>query len=121
MSAGPPATTIRVIPLVSEQRPRLEAAEAAFLGDHPDYVTTAALGELRRTEFARLDAGGHVYLDYTGSGLAADSQLREHMGRLADGVFGNPHSISPTPAASTRRVERARASMLDYLSAASDE
>jgi selenocysteine lyase/cysteine desulfurase len=43
------------------------------------------------------------------------------MGRLADGVFGNPHSISPTPAASTRRVERARASMLDYLSAASDE
>jgi hypothetical protein len=72
MSAGPPATTIRVIPLVSEQRPRLEAAEAAFLGDHPD-------------------------------------------------LFGNPHSISPTPAASTRRVERARASMLDYLSAASDE
>ena len=35
--------------------------------------------ELRRTEFARLDAGGHVYLDYTGAGLYADSQLSEHM------------------------------------------
>ena len=121
MTGGPPATTIRVMPLVSEQSSRLEAAEVAFLGAHPDYAATAALDELRRTEFARLDAGGHVYLDYTGGGLYADSQLREHMGLLASGVFGNPHSISPTSAASTRLVERARAAVLEYFSASPDE
>ena len=121
MSAGPPTTTIRVMPLVSEQRPRLEAAEAAFRRDHPDYAATAVIDELRRTESARLDAGGHVYLDYTGGGLYADSQLREHMALLAGGVFGNPHSISPTSAASTRLVERARAAVLEYFSASPDE
>ena len=121
MSAGQPTTTIRVMPLVSEQGLRLEAAEAAFLGDHPDYAATGALDELRRTELARLDAGGHVYLDYTGGGLYDDWQLREHMGLLAGGVFGNPHSISPTSAASTRLVERARAAVLAYFSAVPDE
>ena len=55
----------------------------------------ALLAELRRTEYGRLDAGGHVYLDYTGAGLYADSQLDEHVALLRDGVFGNPHSRQP--------------------------
>ena len=50
-----------------------------------------------------------MYLDYTGAGVYAESQLREHMGLLESGVFGNPHSINPTSAASTELVERARA------------
>ena len=41
------------------------------------------LEELRRSDFARLDAGGHVYLDYTGAGLYADSQLGEHLDAAA--------------------------------------
>jgi hypothetical protein len=40
-----------------------------FLDKWPDYRATAALDDLRAREFARLDAGGHVYLDYTGAGL----------------------------------------------------
>ena len=35
--------------------------------------------KLRSTEYQRLDDGGHVYLDYTGGGLFAASQLREHV------------------------------------------
>ena len=57
---------------------------------------TATLEELRRSDYARLDAGGHVYLDYTGAGLYADSQLSEHLALLRSTVFGNPHSLNPT-------------------------
>ncbi len=81
----------------------------------------AALEELRRTEFARLDAGGHVYLDYTGAGLYAESQLAEHLELLRTTVFGNPHSVNPTSAAMTELCERARAAVLAFFSADPDE
>ena len=38
----------------------------------------SALDDLRAAEYGRLDAQGIVYLDYTGGGLHADSQVREH-------------------------------------------
>ncbi len=77
--------------------------------------------ELRSTEFARLDAGGHVYLDYTGAGLYADSQLSEHMEILRAAVFGNPHSENPTSAAMTELVESARAAVLAFFHASPDD
>jgi len=64
----------------------LEDARAAFVRQHPEYADTGRLDALRQAEFARLDGGGHVYLDYTGGGLYADSQLREHVRLLATGV-----------------------------------
>src|SRR5664279_5136415 len=98
-----------------------EVSEAAFLREHPAYAETALLDELRRTDYARLDDGGHVYLDYTGGGLYAQSQLREHLRLLERGVFGNPHSVNPTSAASTELVERARASVLRFFRASPEE
>ena len=77
--------------------------------------------ELRRTEFARLDATGHVYLDYTGAGMYAESQLTEHFELLRRSVLGNPHSVNPTSAAMTELVEQARAAVLAFFSAADDE
>jgi len=79
------------------------------------------LADLRRSEFARLDAGGHVYLDYTGGGLYAESQLREHFELLRGGVFGNPHSLNPTSAASTELLQRARARVLEFFRASPAE
>ena len=99
----------------------LDAAEAAFRQHHPAYADTALLDELRRSDFSRLDRGRHVYLDYTGGGLYAESQLREHLRLLEEGVFGNPHSINPTSAASTELVDRARASVLDFFRASPKE
>jgi molybdenum cofactor sulfurtransferase len=84
-------------------------------------VTDPLLTELRRTEFARLDAGGHVYLDYTGAGLYANSQLDEHLALLRDSVFGNPHSVNPTSAAMTELVESARSAVLDFFHASPQE
>ena len=97
------------------------AAEAAFCQHHPAYADTALLDELRRGDFSRLDRGGHVYLDYTGGGLYAESQLREHVRLLEEGVFGNPHSSNPTSAASTELVERARACVLEFFRASPEE
>ncbi len=99
----------------------LEAAEAAFRMERQDYAETGALDELRRSDFRRLDAGGHVYLDYTGGGLYGDSQLTEHMKLLRENVFGNPHSINPTSAASTALLERARARVLEFFRASPEE
>jgi selenocysteine lyase/cysteine desulfurase len=95
--------------------------ETAFRLGHPTYAETAVLDDLRRSGFARLDRGGHVYLDYTGGGLYAQSQLRDHMRLLESGVFGNPHSINPTSAASTELVERARAYVLEFFNASPEE
>jgi selenocysteine lyase/cysteine desulfurase len=82
---------------------------------------TDTLDELRATDFARLDAAGHVYLDYTGGGLFAASQLHEHVRLLESTVLGNPHSINPTSAVSTELAERARACVLDFFRADPDE
>lgn len=70
---------------------------------------------LRRREFARLDAQGHAYLDYTGSALYGASQLRAHGRLLAGGLFGNPHSESGTARASTALIEQARTDVLRFL------
>jgi molybdenum cofactor sulfurtransferase len=99
----------------------LKTAEAAFVRAHPGYADTAALDELRASDFARLDAGGHVYLDYTGGGLYASSQLREHFELLDAEVLGNPHSINPTGAASGALVDRARDRVLAFFNASPDE
>ncbi|HEY6494922.1 MAG TPA: aminotransferase class V-fold PLP-dependent enzyme [Trebonia sp.] len=88
---------------------------------HPEYTATAKLDELRSTEYGYLDEAGHVYLDYTGSGLAARSQLRAHTTRLSHGVYGNPHSENPTSSASTALVEEARAAVRRWFNADPDE
>ncbi len=92
-----------------------------FLAAYPDYAATSRLDELRAAEYAYLDAGGHVYLDYTGAGLAADAQLRAHVERLRGGCFGNPHSANPASAASTALVDQARAAVLRYFNASPQE
>ncbi len=88
---------------------------------YPEYRSTARLDELRETEYGVLDDDDHVYLDYTGSGLAAAAQLRHHQERLSRTVYGNPHSANPTSAAATETVEQARARILAHLNASPDE
>ncbi|HEY7728575.1 MAG TPA: aminotransferase class V-fold PLP-dependent enzyme [Candidatus Eisenbacteria bacterium] len=101
--------------------PELPAALASFLRAYPSYADTRLLDELRGTEYARLDRGGHVYLDYTGGSLYAESQLRLHWELLSGSVFGNPHSNNPTSQAMTERVERARGRILEYFHAPAGE
>lgn len=93
----------------------------AFLKTYPEYPTTHIIDDLRASEYARLDLGGHIYLDYTGGGLYADSQLRRHNRILSERVFGNPHSSNPTSQAATELVEHAREYVLKFFNADPEE
>ena len=97
------------------------AAEELFRESYPEYGSTAALDRLRAQDYARLDAAGHVYLDYTGGGLYGASQLRRHFELLEGGVFGNPHSHNPSSSAMTELVDRTRCRVLAYFNAPEDE
>ena len=88
-----------------------------FLTANPGYQSTTLLDRLRATEYAYLDEGGHVYLDYTGAGLPARAQLAAHAERIRGRCFGNTHSQNPTSAASTELIERARLAILAHLNA----
>ncbi|KAK4139221.1 molybdenum cofactor sulfurase [Dichotomopilus funicola] len=76
---------------------------------------------LRRTEYNYLDAQDHVYLDYTGSGLTAASQVRHHSTRFATTLYGNPHSINPTSAAATEAIDRTKSRVLAHVNASPGE
>ena len=96
-------------------------AEKAFIAAYSQYSATRQLDELRASEYARLDRLGHIYLDYTGGGLYAESQIRAHADLLLQNVFVNPHSSNPTSYAMTRLVQQARAYVLHYFNASADE
>jgi molybdenum cofactor sulfurtransferase len=107
--------------MVADVKP--STLEPGFAASHiPDPGWDAdAVEVLRAREFARLDAQDHTYLDYTGGGLYAESQLREHQDQLRTGIFGNPHSDSPASSAATRLAEGARHAILTFLNASADE
>jgi selenocysteine lyase/cysteine desulfurase len=107
--------------LVFSQPVSLEAAQAEFLQQYPEFATTAFLDDLRASDYARLDKGDHVYLDYTGGGLYAESQIRTHLEFLSSGVFGNPHSNNPASQPMNEHVDKARASVLEFFSASPEE
>ncbi|MCZ2126178.1 MAG: aminotransferase class V-fold PLP-dependent enzyme [Anaerolineales bacterium] len=88
-----------------------------FLKKYPSYARTAKLDELRQSDYARLDAAEHVYLDYTGGGIYAESQIQKHQQMLRENVFGNPHSSNPTSLAATHLVESAREYVLKFFNA----
>jgi selenocysteine lyase/cysteine desulfurase len=94
---------------------------SGFPAEFPEYRDTARLDVLRGSEYGYLDEQGHLYLDYTGAGLAARAQHRAHAERLAGTLYGNPHSVNPTSEASTDLVERTRARVLAHFNASPRE
>ncbi len=84
---------------------------------HPSLKHDAFFNSLREKEFSRLDKAGHVYLDYTGGNLYADSQLVQHQSMLRDQVFGNPHSTNPSSQHATKLAEEARQEVLKFFNA----
>lgn len=95
----------------------MERAYTEFLETYPEYAGTDILDALRQSDYGRLDAQGHVYLDYAGGGLYAESQLRHHADLLNGHILGNPHSGNLSSTTTTRLVEQARQSVLAYFNA----
>ena len=98
-----------------------DLSSSAFLAAYPSYDSTRGLDELRAREYGRLDAQGHVYLDYTAGSLYATSQLDRHMALLRDRVFGNPHSTNPSSSLTMEIIARARSEVLRFFNASPDE
>ena len=94
---------------------------AEFLKAYPSYASTSKLDDLRATEYARLDAAEHIYLDYTGGGIYAESQVKQHYELLTQHVFGNPHSSNPTSLAATHLMDETRAYVLKFFNANPNE
>lgn len=101
--------------------PTFEQASADFLHRYPTFASTKKLDALRASDYVRLDRDGHVYLDYTGGGIYAESQLNAHFEMLRNNTFGNPHSHNPTSMAMTERVEQTRAYVLRFFNASPDD
>ena len=102
-----------------------QAAMAVALRDferrYPAYAGTAVLDGMRARDYTRLDAAGHVYLDYAGGALYAESQLARHRDLLAGAVFGNPHSQNVPSQDMTAQVEATRAQILEFFRASPEE
>lgn len=92
-----------------------------FSTAYPAYEGTNALDDLRAREYARLDAQGHTYLDYTAGNLYATCQLDRHMAVLRERVLGNPHSTNPTSLVATEFVDRARRAVLRFFNASPED
>ncbi len=105
---------------VAETAPSVGGRLPASLRSDPAWDGDA-IDELRAREYGRLDAHDQAYLDYTGGGLYADFQVREHQELLRGGVFGNPHSNSPTSRTATELAEAGRRAILSFLNASPDE
>ena len=99
----------------TDDKSAVEEAYKGFLARYPAYAGTAALDQLRASEYRRLDDGKQVYLDYTGGSLYAQSQVEQHMELLRTSVLGNPHSTNPTSTAMTEHIERTRRAVLEYF------
>ncbi|HEX3376591.1 MAG TPA: aminotransferase class V-fold PLP-dependent enzyme, partial [Candidatus Acidoferrales bacterium] len=102
---------------VAQEKIQLEEARSDFLSRFPGFRNTSLLDDCRATEYRRLDERGHVYLDYTGGSLWAESQIQKHFELLRTSILGNPHSASPASVAMTEHVERTRRAILRYFNA----
>lgn len=92
-----------------------------FLKRYSTFKKTESIDTLRASDYSRLDAAEHVYFDYTGGGIYAESQIRKHQQLLNENVFGNPHSSNPTSITATHLVESAREYILKFFNADPDE
>jgi selenocysteine lyase/cysteine desulfurase len=92
-----------------------------MLTSRPAAVDETYFDELRAREFTRLALNRHAYLDYTGSALYGDSQLRACQARLADGLFGNPHADHVPSRASMAIIAAARRRVLNFLDAPAED
>ncbi|HCB02014.1 MAG TPA: aminotransferase [Anaerolineae bacterium] len=92
-----------------------------FLEQYPTFKQTESIDSLRKKDYARLDSAEHIYLDYTGGGIYAESQIKKHQKLLSENIFGNPHSTNPTSIAATHLVEGAREYILKFFNADPDE
>ncbi|GBF89223.1 molybdenum cofactor sulfurase [Raphidocelis subcapitata] len=105
-------------PAAAACSPDLLEAKAQFLSQNPRYGYGGWLDANFESELGVRLCGDH-YLDFTGSALYTNSQVRAAAEELTrrGAVYGNPHSTSPSSALAWEEVEAARARVLAHFGA----
>ncbi|KAJ7496578.1 PLP-dependent transferase [Mycena latifolia] len=86
-----------------------------------EYRLTWILDTLRRSDYGRLETTGETYVDYMGGALYPASLIRAHTEFLNRSVLGNTHSVSNSSKLSLKCADDARAAVLSFFRAPSDE
>ncbi|KAJ7099316.1 pyridoxal phosphate-dependent transferase [Mycena belliarum] len=109
--------------LTAEASPLDEAAIAyqEFLEVFPEYRLTWIVDALRRSDYGRLEASGETYVDYMGGAIYSEGLVRAHTEFLTRSLLGNTHSISTSSKLSAKCADNARAAVLSFFQAPSDE
>ncbi len=92
-----------------------------FIHIYPEYEATSSIGYLRKSQYPLLEKDFRVYLDYTGAGLFAASQLQAHQNLLIESFFSNPHSYKPASTHSTQLIEKTRERIQEFFNASPEE
>lgn len=79
-----------------------------FLERYPAYTDAVAIDALRKREYARLDAGGHVYLDYTGAGICLSRRCTITTSSFSTASWATPIHPIHIPGRDRTRREHAR-------------
>ena len=95
----------------------LNLFKSAHKSNYTKLAHDSFFNSLREKEYNRLDKDKHVYLDYTGGNLYAESQLTQHFNLLNSRTFGNPHSTNPTSQLATKLVNETRQKVLEFFRA----
>jgi selenocysteine lyase/cysteine desulfurase len=107
-----------------ERRAELDAARARFLSHASQaagygYGAREAFEGLVAREMGRF--ADQVYVDYTGSGVYQETQLRAVMEELGTTTYGNAHSRNPSALATEHAVEAARRMVLRHFNVTAAE
>ncbi|KAF7362495.1 Molybdenum cofactor sulfurase [Mycena venus] len=92
-----------------------------FLNRFPEYRLTWILDALRRSDYGRLETTGETYVDYMGGAVYPESLVRVHTEFLNRSVLGNTHSVSNSSKLSLKCANEARAAVLSFFRASSDQ
>ena len=98
----------------------LAGGRAGWAGRRARPSRRTEIAELRAREFGRLAKTGITYLDYTGSGLYAESHVRDHAEFLCGTVVGNPHSENEPSVLAAEILSAARTRILEFFEADSE-
>ncbi|KAJ7815673.1 methyltransferase type 11 [Mycena olivaceomarginata] len=92
-----------------------------FLKIFPEYRLTWILDSLRRSDYRRLETTGETYVDYMGGAIYPESLVRVHTEFLTRNILGNTHSVSNSSKLSLKCANEARAAVLSFFRASSDQ
>ncbi|KAJ7133694.1 PLP-dependent transferase [Mycena crocata] len=117
----PPPSFAAYAPAKDDISDAATAAYQDFLTKFPEYRLTWTLDTLRRSDYGRLESTGETYVDYMGGAIYPESLIRVHTEFLSCNVLGNTHSVSNSSKLSLKCADEARAAVLSFFQASSDD